>query len=654
MANNSLLILSDSEEETRNTSREIVDLLTDPEPGNNDYRGQARASHEVQILSDESVIIERSQNPANSNVVEEDMDSSIIIIRKEEAAQEPDLDISRKKEYGSSDFEDNFEQSIEIGSNKQDENNVLEENTANQSDPLIFGSNKRDLFISDGDSSSEIEIVDNNAGNTGLYKTPKKNRHYDPRDFLEEMLDDGSELTLPSEDFFSRKLQLVQKHGEKLKIVPQKDEDKLFISSGSDSEQSPSKQPLRRSKTEIRPYRKLTLLSSSQPDPIDTDPFSLSLPKPRKPQEIPTAEDDDFLKRFSKKDLAKANKASMTKEEKAKEMKIVIDEHIFEKLKLDVELLTDETPQISVSLVEEVLKEHSQSIKALKGLQLDGVALPLEFTKFKFLPQFTLHLMLFKKTTTRLYSTSRKCFLPLETSYGILQDVAVVFIAAEELLETLESGEFYTQLARLKSLFSGILDQVVVAAYKYPELLSKARRRVNQEYTKQIRNEILRESQEPQSRKKRKSGPIMTEEQIEAHVTDLTIGHGVHFFPVLGTADLISWVRSMAYSTNLSFYEKNSVTNWDASSVLGRFKTGKTSEETLSLALQQMKYVTKNKAEKMAAHYKNLYKMAKEVVEHKSVIADNEGRALANSGVTRTMLVLFGTANPDELLHEES
>ncbi|GMM32709.1 hypothetical protein DASC09_000340 [Saccharomycopsis crataegensis] len=428
-------------------------------------------------------------------------------------------------------------------------------------------------------------------------------------------------------------------------------------------------------------------LSSSLPsDPIENDTTDISFShsplksrtiKPsRSMPALPTAKatraptrsktnwtNAGYLTNFSKKDLTSANKSKRSKSEMEAEMIMNLNENFVKQLGITLDSLkSDFDPRtVRTTTIEGVLRETRNSYASIQDQKFEGVKIPRVPYNTSSINDIGFELITWSRKTNKVRSDKYECFIPMKETLNILTEVVAIYYDAEEFIFDYESGKFLNEFRKMKQMFyPDTFCQFVLILKGYNNLISKSKRKVNQQYVRKVRDMMdgndpsqpsRNNSGRKSSKKSNRKETSLTEAQIESIIIDIQIRHDVHCFPINSIAESLMWLKAITYTINVAYYDQFSATNNELTTTLGPIKSGDSPHDSFKYALQQLKFVTKSTSERITDKYTSIMKLYNAANNKTSLGSGRDGKKLVNTRIDSTIIKLFQSDNPDELLN---
>lgn len=423
--------------------------------------------------------------------------------------------------------------------------------------------------------------------------------------------------------------------------------------------------------------------SSSTSDPIDDsdNSFDFTLNANyggNKNLNSITMNDKDYknyiFSQFTKRELNKVNKNKLTKAEKLTEMNINMDSDFSKLFGLTMDLLNASLDPSNLRMMnlDDAVNEDFLNRSNIRSLLLPGVDVemgrqipigksaihhPTEITKKRFA---NVDFITWTRKCEKIYNKKLRCFLPIKTPIYLLEEKLGIYYQAEKFFQDYKSGAFLTLIQCLKENYP--FKQFILFLKDYQQFLTKIKRKESREYADQVRS-TMGASEGSRRRTASADNIGLSSAEVENVLIDIQMNHGVYNFVVNVTAELFSWMKSITYTiancqyknANHHYDEDDCGTN-NYSSInernIGKVKSGNDAFESYQLSLEQIKYVTKSSAERISNKYSSMIMLYDASNKKSSLGRDSEGNALVNSRIDSTILKLFQSENPDELIYE--
>ncbi|KAK6460678.1 hypothetical protein DFJ63DRAFT_237989 [Scheffersomyces coipomensis] len=338
-------------------------------------------------------------------------------------------------------------------------------------------------------------------------------------------------------------------------------------------------------------------------------------PKPKaKPRAKPKQTEE-------KQQLNKANRVTRSKEELLTEMTLVLSSTIIPKFKLEI---------------------------------LTSTLYPSKYeTSFEDLP-----VVYWKRRVKATYDKENDIFRPCEEK-DIVEKNIVLYYSAEEFFRKVQENTLKHVINQAKVFYNSLLpvheDCVITILIEGLELfINKIKNKEQKEYKESVIQRMNPDDIPRSQPKKRKADAMdditMSSKSVEFILQKAQVELKIVTFPVRNASEGIMWLQSFTYTIAQALYDKfernSSLAN------LPTIKSGKDTKSTFMQSIQQFKFMTESKTERLFMFFPSLKAIHDRFVSNGSIGKDSTGRNIIPPSTDVAMKNFFMAKDPNTAINE--
>lgn len=297
---------------------------------------------------------------------------------------------------------------------------------------------------------------------------------------------------------------------------------------------------------------------------------------------------------------------------------------------------------------------------------IDHDYINLKFTQLKVISTDDERTIFWKRKVTTKYDSELDIFIPCAPT-EIIERNLIVYFKADDLVQSLmnnTTSEIINQCKQhipVDNTASDYTPYVILLIEGYDKYISKLKSTQDRLFKKQVRQELDQASQNsslasssssPKKRKTksqvgRQSSTLLDIALIEKKINQLQVLQNVNVFFTKNFEDSIDWLHSFTYTIASNRYDNNN----ESKVTSARTKCGTDTKSTFLKVLQQFKFITEVKAERVFQYYNSLSKIYDRYVKNVGLGKALDGTSnIVPPTTDLAMRTFFMSNDPEEVL----
>lgn len=273
----------------------------------------------------------------------------------------------------------------------------------------------------------------------------------------------------------------------------------------------------------------------------------------------------------------------------------------------------------------------------------------LKFAKARLVPTNSSNIY-WKRSVSSTYVEDADLFVPC-TPKELTEKNLIVYVSAEELIHKMNEHSVDSFLdeciGKFKVSTSTLEPSVILLIEGYDKYVSKLKATQDRLFKEQVRNELAKEDTNVRKRKsKNKSSEELNVEipLLEKRLNRIQILKSVNIFYTKSFEDTVDWLYSFTYTIASSLYDNNNYR------IGAKVKSGTDTKSTFLKSLQQFKFITEVKAEKVYLFYKTLQSLHTTLNKEGTLGKTSGGSNVVPPTTELAMKTFFTSTDEDEVL----
>ncbi|CAH2350382.1 hypothetical protein CLIB1423_01S08834 [[Candida] railenensis] len=255
-----------------------------------------------------------------------------------------------------------------------------------------------------------------------------------------------------------------------------------------------------------------------------------------------------------------------------------------------------------------------------------------------------------KRSVSSTYDEDADLFVPCMPK-ELTEKNLIIYVSAEELINKMNENSMDSFLdeyiGKFKVSASTPKPSVILLIEGYDKYVSKLKATQDRLFKEQVRNELAGEDTNARKRKsKNKSSEGLNVEipLIEKRLNRIQIMKSVNIFYTKSFEDTVDWLHSFTYTIASSLYDNNNYR------IGAKVKSGTDTKSTFLKSLQQFKFITEVKAERVYSFYKNLQSLYTTLNKEGTLGKTSGGSNVVPPTTELAMKTFFTSTEEDEVL----